>query len=132
MCGRPPCLAGQPLQGRPKKQGHSVLQWQQKFADFDGIPISSLSAVGGRGGGWLYGREDRGGVAGGEDCDKVTVEVVGDVVGEVIGECDEDGSEVGVFGGGSPSPSNWEKVGWKPAFLSTFTMRRRFSSFGEG
>ena len=53
ICGRPPCLAGQPLQGLPKMQGHSVRQWQQKFADSDGIHISSLSAVGGRGGGWL-------------------------------------------------------------------------------
>ena len=71
-------------------------------------------------------------MTGGDNCDKVTVEVVVDVVGEVIGECDEDGTEVGVCGGGSPSPSNWEKVGWKPAFLSTVKMRRRFSSFGEG
>ena len=39
----------------------------------------------------MYGREDRGGVTGGEDCDKVTVGVVGDVVGEG----DEDGSKVG-------------------------------------
>ena len=90
-CGRPPSLAGQPLQGLPKMQGHSVRQWQQKFADFDGIHTSSLSAVGDRGGGWLYGREDRGGVTGGEDCDKLTVGVVGDVVGEG----DEDGPEVG-------------------------------------
>ena len=62
---------------------------------------------------------------------EVVGDVVGDVVGEVIGECDEDSSEVGVCVGGSPSPSNWEKVGWKPAFLSTVKMRRRFSSFGE-
>ena len=53
--------------------------------------MSSLSAVGDRGGGWLQGREDRGGVTGGEDCDKVTVGVVGDVVGDG----DEDGSDVG-------------------------------------
>ena len=39
------------------------------------------------------GCEDRGGVTSGEDCDKVTVGVVGEVVGE--GE-DKDGSEVGV------------------------------------
>ena len=40
------------------------------------------SAVGDRGGGWLQGREDGVGVTGGEDCDKVTVGVVGEVVGE--------------------------------------------------
>ena len=51
--GRPPSLAGQPLQGLPKMQGHSVRQWQQKFSDLDGIHMSSLSAVGDRGGGWL-------------------------------------------------------------------------------
>ena len=45
-------------------------------------------------------------MTGGEDCDKVTVEVDG----EVVGEGDEDGSGVGMCVGGSPS--NWEKVGW--------------------
>ena len=55
QCGRPPSLAGQPLQGLPKIQGHSVRQWQQKWlgAGFTGIRTSSLSAVGDRGGGWL-------------------------------------------------------------------------------
>ena len=67
-------------------------------------------------------------MTGGEDCDKVTVEVDG----EVVGQGGEDGPGVGMCDGGSPSPSNWEKVGWKPAFLSTVRMRRRFSSFGEG
>ena len=39
---------------------------------------------------------------------------------------------VGQSGGRSPSPSNWEKVGWDPAFLSTVRIWRRFSSVGEG
>ena len=55
-----------------------------------------------------------------------------DVGGDVVGEVDEDSVEVGVQVGGSPSPSNWAKVGWQPAFLSTVRMRRRFSPLGEG
>ena len=42
--------------------------------------------MGDRGGGWLQGGEDYGGVTSREDCDKVTVGVVGEVVGEGEGE----------------------------------------------
>ena len=37
----------------------------------------------------------------------------------------------GQSGGWSPSPSSWEKVGWKPAFLSTLRIWRRLLSVGE-